>query len=106
MPTGFPLTDLAQDAMRRAGRWAHTHHRGLATSLLILLAGFGVTAFGIAPLAPDVAALPQRLLTESVTPDDLGAQLEALAVLRLQLDRKSTRLNSSHSQQSRMPSSA
>ncbi len=41
--------------------------------------GFGVAAFGIAPMAPDAADLPRRLVTEIVTPDDVNAQLEALA---------------------------
>jgi len=33
-----------------------------------LLLGTGVTAFGVAPLAPDAADLPVRQITESVTP--------------------------------------
>jgi len=49
--------------------------------------GFGVTAFGIAPMAPDASDLPRRLVTESVTPDDTSAQLEALARYPLQLYR-------------------
>ncbi|MBX3621762.1 MAG: peptidoglycan DD-metalloendopeptidase family protein [Rhizobacter sp.] len=43
------------------------------------LMGFGVTAFGIAPLAPDAADLPRRMVTEIVTPEDITSQLEALA---------------------------
>lgn len=49
--------------------------------------GFGVTAFGIAPMAPDASDLPRRLVTESVTPEDTSAQLEALARYPLQLYR-------------------
>ena len=45
----------------------------------MLLGGFGITAFGIAPLVPDAALLPQRLISESITPENLGAQTAALA---------------------------
>jgi murein DD-endopeptidase MepM/ murein hydrolase activator NlpD len=54
---------------------------------VLLLSGFAVTAFGIAPLAPDAAQLPQRLVSELVQPEDLGAQLEALADHGLSLRR-------------------
>ena len=37
---------------------------------------------------------------------DFGSQTTQLIARRIREDRKSTRLNSSHSQQSRMPSSA
>lgn len=46
-----------------------------------LLLGTGVTAFGVAPLAPDAADLPVRLVTESLTlaaPEAAGAS-DALA---------------------------
>ncbi len=49
--------------------------------------GFGVTAFGIAPLAPDAADLPRRLVTEIVTTENIDTQLEALASHDLQLYR-------------------
>jgi hypothetical protein len=45
------------------------HQRGV----LLALAGFGATAFGIAPLAPDAADLPSRIVTESVTPEASSA---------------------------------
>ncbi|MFX8223272.1 hypothetical protein ABTL15_21185, partial [Acinetobacter baumannii] len=35
--------------------------------------------FGIAPLAPDAAALPKRTLVEALPSLDISAQLEALA---------------------------
>ena len=38
----------------------------LAASVSLGLAGFAATAFGVAPMAPDAAALPKRLVTESV----------------------------------------
>ncbi|MEW6703490.1 MAG: peptidoglycan DD-metalloendopeptidase family protein [Pseudomonadota bacterium] len=55
--------------------------------MLALLGGFAVTAFGIAPLAPDAALLPKQLVTETVTPEGIDAQLEALAEHQLQLSR-------------------
>lgn len=51
------------------------------------LAGFGVTAFGIAPMAPDAADIPKRLVTEIVMPDGIQSQLDALAEHELQLYR-------------------
>ncbi|MBN8489389.1 MAG: M23 family metallopeptidase [Burkholderiales bacterium] len=87
MPLGSALPELAADLLARLGRWTRAHHRSLALSTLLGLAGFGITAFGIAPLAPDAAQLPQRLLLEPIVPPNLDGQLEALADLRLQLSR-------------------
>ncbi|WP_233151631.1 M23 family metallopeptidase [Pelomonas sp. KK5] len=53
-----------------------------------LLSGFAVTAFGIAPLAPDAGDLPQRLVTETVQPQgNFDAQLAELAAHELVLRR-------------------
>jgi murein DD-endopeptidase MepM/ murein hydrolase activator NlpD len=57
----------------------------LTAAIVIGLTGFAVTAFGIAPMAPDAAQLPQRWVTESVTPDAMAPQLEALAQHDLKL---------------------
>ena len=54
---------------------------------MLALAGFGVTAFGIAPMAPDAADIPKRLVTETVVPDGIQSQLDALAEHELQLYR-------------------
>ena len=54
---------------------------------MISLAGFGATAFGIAPMAPDASDIPKRLVTEIVTPDGIQSQLDALAEHELQLYR-------------------
>ena len=64
-----------------------SHRRGLSATVLVALAGFGVAAFGIAPLAPDAAELPRRLVTEDIVAAPVGEQLDALAALRLQLNR-------------------
>lgn len=55
--------------------------------MIALLAGSAVTAFGIAPLAPDAADLPKRVLIEEVTHESLGPQFEALAGAPLALNR-------------------
>jgi murein DD-endopeptidase MepM/ murein hydrolase activator NlpD len=59
----------------------------VAAAVLALLGGFAVTAFGIAPLAPDAAALPKRLVIEALPVPGLEAQVDALAAHPLQLDR-------------------
>jgi len=52
------LATAARDSLAR-------HPRRLMGSLGVLLLGTGVTAFGIAPLAPDAADLPVREVVES-----------------------------------------
>jgi len=52
-----------------------------------VLTGFAVTAFGIAPMMPDAADLPRRVVTEDVAPESVSAQLEALADQEMQLYR-------------------
>jgi len=74
-----PLERFVAQATRRTARFVGRHPRTLTTLLITGMMGFGVTAFGIAPLAPDAADLPRRLVTESVTSDDVVSQLEALA---------------------------
>ena len=77
----------------------------LALALGLLLLGCATPP---APPAPPVSVAPEA--TEVPSPVGLrplqrmAAQTERIAPV--DLDRKSTRLNSSHSQQSRMPSSA
>ena len=53
----------------------------------MLLAGCAAAAFAIAPLAPDAAALPQRLISEAVAPEAYATQLEALAGHEFDLSR-------------------
>ena len=75
-------------AATRSGRLVSTHPRSLSAAIMLALAGFGATAFGIAPMmAPDAADIPKRLVTESVTPDGIQSQLDALAEHELQLYR-------------------
>lgn len=62
------------------------HPRRLSAAILLGCAGFGVTAFGVAPLTV-VDTQQQRLVTESVAPADLQAQVSALAQQELPLYR-------------------
>ena len=59
----------------------------MAAVLVMMLAGFGVTAFGVAPLVIDAGVKPQVVLTEAVTVEDLGAQIQALTEHDLSLSR-------------------
>ena len=64
--------------------------------MLVLLGGFGAAAFGIAPMAPDAADLPKRVVSEAFSPNDLDSQLDALAAQHLSLVRNDlTRPNDS-----------
>ena len=82
-----PLDRALADAGSRTARFIARHPRKLAAAISVALAGCAATAFGIAPLMPDPAALPQRLVTEDVTPQGVASQLEALAEHDLQLYR-------------------
>ncbi len=68
------------------------HPKRLSGGLAILLLGTGVTAFGVAPLAPDAADLPVRQVVETVQPLSTVSQLDSLADFRFKLFRnESTR---------------
>ena len=57
------------------------HPKRVAAGLSVLLLGTGVTAFGVAPLAPDAANLPVRQVLEAVQPlPALSAQSHANAL--------------------------
>ena len=81
------LLPLAQAKLLRAQAAAHRHPRRVAVAVLTLLGGFALTAFGIAPLAPDAAALPQRLITEELQVKGLEVQLDQLSLHTLELNR-------------------
>jgi murein DD-endopeptidase MepM/ murein hydrolase activator NlpD len=76
-----------QTLLGRVANWAHTHPRQLAAGTVTALAVFAGAAFGIAPMAPDAAALPKRLVTEAYVPEGLDEQLDALAAQHLSLTR-------------------
>ena len=74
-------------ATAHTGRFVAANPRKLSAAVMLALAGFGATAFGIAPMAPDAADIPKRLVTEIVTPDEIQSQLDALAEHELELYR-------------------
>lgn len=78
---------LSSLSLQRAQEFGARHRRAIVAAAVIGLGGFAVTAFGIAPLAPDAAELPQSLVTQTVVPEGLDTQLEALASQELQLAR-------------------
>jgi murein DD-endopeptidase MepM/ murein hydrolase activator NlpD len=71
------------------------HPQRLSAGLALLLLGTGVTAFGVAPLAPDAADLPVHQVLEAVqslSPEKARSQAEALADFKFKLFRtESTR---------------
>jgi len=75
------------DAATRVNDLARRHSRGLSTGVLVLLAGFAAAAFGIAPLAPDAADLPRRVVSETVVAELASPQLDALSEHLLELSR-------------------
>jgi murein DD-endopeptidase MepM/ murein hydrolase activator NlpD len=80
--------DLETSARRiglQAVHWISAHRRAAAAAVVLLFGGFAVTAFGIAPAAPDPARLPSRVVVEAVAAEPLEPQLEALAGLELPL---------------------
>ncbi|HEY8709748.1 MAG TPA: M23 family peptidase, partial [Burkholderiaceae bacterium] len=79
MKTTSSLDRALAAAVAHTGRFVSSHSRGLTVAVTLALVGFGVTAFGIAPMAPDASDLPKRLVTESVNPDGIQSQLDALA---------------------------
>ena len=79
----LPSLPASQD-IQRFGR---SHRLAIVASLVALLAGTGITAVAVAPLVPDAALLPQRLVVVTVTPTGLQDQLEALATQELTLTR-------------------
>ena len=62
------------------------HPRRVASAVLTVLGTFAVAAFGIAPLAPDAARLPQRLISEALRVPGLERQLGELADQVLELN--------------------
>ncbi len=62
--------DLPRLARTTVTPWIETlqrHPRRVAGTLGVLFLGSAVTAFGIAPMAPDAAALPVHMIEETVT---------------------------------------
>jgi len=78
---------MGQRAVLGAAATLHRHRRRVAVAASALLAGTALTAFGIAPMAPDAAQLPRRQIVEAIEPAGLPAQLLALASYDMVLSR-------------------
>jgi murein DD-endopeptidase MepM/ murein hydrolase activator NlpD len=74
-------------SVAHAASLASRYPKTLAASVSIGLAGFAATAFGVAPLVPDPAALPKRTITQQVATDDVQTQLDTLAGADFDLSR-------------------
>jgi murein DD-endopeptidase MepM/ murein hydrolase activator NlpD len=74
-------------ATDRTQAFAVAHRQSIVATSVALLVGCAAAAFAIAPLAPDAAALPQRLIIEAVLPDAVAPQLESLAAHEFDLNR-------------------
>lgn len=84
-------TPLSFSSVLKAVAKSLRHHpRRITTGLALLLLGTGVTAFGVAPLAPDAADLPVRQVLESVQPLAAQPQSDALADFDFKLFRTET----------------
>ncbi len=82
-----PVYPFALRFAARCQAAAAQHPRRLAGAALAILGTFAITAFGIAPLAPDAATLPQRLISETLEIPGLSAQTAHLAEQPLALYR-------------------
>jgi murein DD-endopeptidase MepM/ murein hydrolase activator NlpD len=82
-PQPQQLQREVQQLLNRMSR----HRTGVAWAVTTALTGFGITAVAVAPLAPGAVTLPQRTVIESVAPQGLGGQLEALSNLDFSLSR-------------------
>ena len=93
-PVEKAVDTAVQSTLGRLARWAHAHPRKLAAGTVAVLGGFAVTAFGLAPMAPDASDLPRHVVTEAFVPEGLDGQLDALAAQHLTLSRSEvTRAN-------------
>ena len=63
----------------RGRDWISRRSRGFSVAFIVLLGGFAAAAFGVAPLLPDPADQPQRLITQPIVAPGMRDQLDALA---------------------------
>jgi murein DD-endopeptidase MepM/ murein hydrolase activator NlpD len=81
------LEKLTDSALAHLAQFSRQHRLGLVAGAMALMTGFALTAVAVAPLVPDAALLPQRLVTESVVAEGMNAQLVALAAQDIRLTR-------------------
>ena len=84
---GLDTISPLQRLLARTNGALERHPRRLTAAVVALLLGSAVTAFGVAPMAPDAAQLPRSVVTQSVAPRALDAQLQALEAHPLELYR-------------------
>ena len=77
------LSKAADEAVAFAGR----HPRALTGTVVAVLSGFAVAAFGVAPFAPDAQDLPRYTISEAVALHGIDEQADALSEHSLQLIR-------------------
>jgi murein DD-endopeptidase MepM/ murein hydrolase activator NlpD len=93
IPTSsFDPIALASRACSGTAAWLQAHRGEFVGLVMVLLAGCGVTALAVAPLAaaistmaPDAADLPRLQVTEALPLPTLAAQVQALAERDLEL---------------------
>jgi murein DD-endopeptidase MepM/ murein hydrolase activator NlpD len=89
---GIPVlikNDLSR-GLQAVASFLRRHPKRITGSLAALLLGTGVTAFGVAPLAPDASDLPVRQILEAVQSLPTESQTEALGDFRFKLFRTET----------------
>ena len=72
-------SDSLTPRLPRTRAWFSRHSRRLSAAFVALLGGFAAAAFGVAPLLPDPADQPQRVVVDTIATPGVRDQLEALA---------------------------
>ena len=78
-----PTIERARRGLQDFGQ---RHRRGLIAASVVAMSGFALTAVAVAPMVQDVP-LAQRIVTETVVPEGMPAQLAALAAQDFTLTR-------------------
>ncbi len=65
--------------LQRTRAWLSRNSRRLSVAFVVMLGGFTAAAFSVAPLLPDPADQPQRLVIDTIATPGMRDQLEALA---------------------------
>ena len=81
------LNSLADRALSGLQAFPAAHRRSLIIAAIVLMAGFGITAVAVAPLTPDAASLPKRVIHETVLPEGMVGHLAELAAHEMTLTR-------------------
>jgi murein DD-endopeptidase MepM/ murein hydrolase activator NlpD len=76
---------LSARPSRMLGGLAIHHRLGMMAALLVALAGFGATAFGVAVHIPEPVELPYQFVSELIAPLDTDTQIQTLASHRIDL---------------------